>query len=141
MNVKLSTIIYPEEGELQHTYSPLKNLMKEDGTLSDFKVDIDKFPININNPLSIECQPSYDGTVNLIISDDENPIRCINTRFTKTESGRFKITNRDQIEQSNIYEENDLSLTNLILKPRVYPKLKFKSVLSSGILAGGNYTF
>ena len=77
MNLKLKTKTYPEEGEFQHAYSPLRNLVK-DGKLSDFTISVDKLPININNPLSIECQPSYDGTVNLIISDDENSIRCIN---------------------------------------------------------------
>lgn len=140
MNLKLKTKTYPEEGEFQHAYSPLRNLVK-DGKLSDFTISVDKLPININNPLSIECQPSYDGTVNLIISDDENSIRCINTRFTKTENGRFKIINRDQIEQTNIYKEDAISFTNLILKPKKYPRLKFKNVLSCGTLSGGNYTF
>ena len=140
MNLNLKTKTYPEEGEFQHAYSPLRNLVR-DGKLTDFTISIDKLPININNPLSIECQPSYDGTVNLIISDDENPIRCINTRFTKVESGRFKIINRDQIEQTNIYKEDTISLANLVLKPKTYPKLKFKNVLSCGVLAGGNYTF
>lgn len=140
MNLTLHTKTYPEEGEFQHIYAPFRNFIK-DGKLSDFNVSIEKFPININNPISIECQPSYDGTVNLIISDDENPIRMINSRFTKVESGRFKIINRDQIEQTNIYKEDNISTTNLLLKPKTYPKLKFKNIISCGTLAGGNYTF
>lgn len=141
MNITLKTKTYPEEGEFQHTYSPLRNLINTEGTLTDFTIDIGKFPININNPLSIECQPSYDGTVNLIITDDENSIKMINTRFTKTENGRFKIINRDQLEQTNIYKEDEIGMTNLILQPETYPKLKFKNILSCGTLEGGNYTF
>jgi hypothetical protein len=141
MNLTLQTRTYPEEGEFQHIYAPFRNLINTKGTLTDFNISTDKFPININNPISIECQPSYDGTVNLIISDDENPIRMINSRFTKVESGRFKIINRDQVEQTNIYKEDNISTTNLLLKPKTYPKLKFKNILSCGTLAGGNYTF
>ena len=140
MNLNLTTITYPEEGEFQHAYSPLHNLVK-DGALGDFTINIDKFPLNINNPISIECQPSYDGTVNLIISDDENPIRLINSRFTKTENGRFKIINRDQIEQTNIYKDTNISSANLVLHPKKFPRLKYKDILSCGTLAGGNYTF
>ena len=140
MNLNLTTITYPEEGEFQHAYSPLHNLVKG-GALGDFTINIDKFPLNINNPISIECQPSYDGTVNLIISDDENPIRLINSRFTKTENGRFKIINRDQIEQTNIYKDTNISSTNLVLHPKKFPRLKYKDILSCGTLAGGNYTF
>ena len=141
MNITLKTKLYPDEGEFQHTYSPLRNLINTNGELTNFTIDIEKFPININGPLSIECQPSYDGTVNLIIADDENPIKMINTRFTKTENGRFKIINRDQLEQTNIYKENEIDSTNLVLHPKIYPKLKFKNILSSGSLEGGNYTF
>jgi hypothetical protein len=141
MNITLKTKLYPDEGEFQHTYSPLRNLINTNGELTNFTIDIEKFPININGPLSIECQPSYDGTVNLIIADDENPIKMINTRFTKTENGRFKIINRDQLEQTNIYKENEIDSTNLVLHPKIYPKLKFKNILSSGALEGGNYTF
>ena len=140
MNLTLKTKIYPEEGEFQHAYSPLRNLIT-DGKLGDFTIDIGKFPININNHLSIECQPSYDGSVNLIISDDENPIKMINTRFTKVESGKFKIVNRDQVKQSNIYDADNIATTNLVLQSTSFPKLKFDSILSCGTLAGGNYTF
>lgn len=140
MNLTLKTKTYPEEGEFQHAYSPLRNLIT-DGKLGDFTISVDKFPININNHLSIECQPSYDGSVNLIISDDENPIRMINTRFTKVESGKFKVINRDQIKQSNIYDVDSIATTNLVLQPTSFPKLKFENILSCGTLAGGNYTF
>ena len=141
MKVSLTTKTYPEEGDFQHIYSPLHNFVNKDGNLSNFTIDRNKLPINVDNPISIECQPSYDGTVNLIVSDDENPLRLINSRFTKVENNRFKIINRDQIEQSNIYKESNLSTTNLILTPTKLPKIKFKQLRTCGALSGGNYTF
>ncbi len=141
MKVSLITKTYPEEGDFQHIYSPLHNFVNKEGILSNFTVDRNKLPINVDNPISIECQPSYDGTVNLIVSDDDNPLRLINSRFTKTENNRFKIINRDQVEQSNIYKESHLSTTNLILTPTKLPKVKFKQTRNCGSLAGGNYTF
>ena len=59
---------YRQEGDLEHTYSPLKNLVEVDNSIVDFNTD--ELSIDLNNPLNIECQPSYDGTVNLIINDD-----------------------------------------------------------------------
>lgn len=141
MKVSLITKTYPEEGDFQHNYSPLHNFVNESGKLGNFVVDRNKLPVNVDNPISIECQPSYDGTVNLIISDDDNPIRLINSRFTKTENNRFKIINRDQVEQTNIYKESNLSTTNLVLTPTKLPKIKFKQTRNCGSLAGGNYTF
>jgi hypothetical protein len=141
MKITLQTKFYPEEGDFQHVYSPLRNFIKKGGHLSDFTVSRNIFPINVNNPISIECQPSYDGTVNLIITDDENPIRLINSRFTKTENNRFKIISRDQIEQTNLYKEESISSTNLILAPESLPKIKFKNTRNCGVMAGGNYTF
>lgn len=141
MKVSLITKTWPEEGDFQHNYSPLHNFVNKNGRLGDFVVDINKLPVNVNNPISIECQPSYDGTVNLIISDDDNPLRLINSRFTKTENNRFKIINRDQVEQTNVYKESHLSTANLILTPSKLPKVKFKQTRNCGSLSGGNYTF
>lgn len=141
MRVTLKTMRYPKEGDFQHAYSPLQNLIKEDGKIEGFNIGRDKFPINVNNPISIECQPSYDGTVNLIISDDENTVKLINSRFTKTENNRFKIINRDQIHQTNLYKESTLETANLVLSPTIIPKLKFKRIRNCGNLMGGNYTF
>ena len=79
---------YPKEGYLQHTYSPLRNLKEVSGEITDFKISSDKLNLNLRN-LIIECQPSYDGTVNLIINDDVNVPRIINTRFTKKENNIY----------------------------------------------------
>ena len=138
--MKLWVKKYPQEGDLRHTYSALKNKVNPDNSLVDFNTD--ELSINLNNPLNIECQPSYDGTVNLIINDDTNPPRIINSRFTKIEDNRFRIINRNQKEQTNLYKEGQIDLqTRLFRNVSKIPKLCFVEQNYFGQLKGGNYTF
>ena len=132
---------YPQEGDLQHTYSPLKNILKkEDNSIIDFNTN--ELDISLNNPLTIDCQQSYDNTVNLIINDDVNPPRIINSRFTKIEDNRFRIINRNQFEQTNLYKEGEIDLqTRLFRTVSKIPKFDFVELNCFGQLKGGNYTF
>ena len=131
---------YPQEGDLQHTYSPLKNLLEKDNSIVNFNTT--ELSINLNNPLNIECQPSYDGTVNLIINDDKNPPRIINTRFTKIEDNRFRIINRNQVEQTNLYKRGEIDLTTRLFRNiNKIPRFDFIELNYFGQLKGGNYTF
>ena len=140
MKIKLHIQKYPQEGSLRHSYSALRNLIKEDNSISEFNTD--ELSIDLNNPLNIECQPSYDGTVNLIINDDKNPPRIINSRFTKLEDNKFKIINRNQIQQTNLYKEGLLDMqTRLFRTSSTIPKLSFVDLNYFGHLKGGNYTF
>ena len=140
MKIKLFTKKYSLEGDLQHSYSPLQNLKLTDGSLVDFNTD--ELSVSLNNPLNIECQPSYDGTVNLIINDDINPPRIVNSRFTKIEDGRYRIINRNQIQQTNIYEEGRIDLQTRLFRNIIkFPKLDFVGLNYTGKLKGGNYTF
>jgi hypothetical protein len=99
---------YRQEGDLEHTYSPLKNLVEVDNSIVDFNTD--ELSIDLNNPLNIECQPSYDGTVNLIINDDKNPPKMINTRFSRLEDNKYRIINRNQLQQTNLYKEGKIEI-------------------------------
>jgi hypothetical protein len=141
MKFKLSVKKYPQEGDLQHTYSPLKNLLDEkENFIKDFNTD--ELSIDLNNPLNIECQPSYDGTVNLVINDDKNPPRIINSRFTKIEDDKFRVINRNQSEQTNLYKEGIVDLqTRLFRNVTKIPKIDFVELNYFGQLKGGNYTF
>jgi hypothetical protein len=140
MKYNLHTKKYPQEGDLQHTYSPLKNLLETDNSIVNFNTT--ELSINLNNPLNIECQPSYDGTVNLIINDDINPPRIINSRFTKIENNRFRIINRNQVEQTNLYKRGEIDLTTRLFRnTSKIPKFDFIELNYFGQLKGGNYTF
>ena len=140
MKFKLNVKKYLQEGDLQHTYSPLKNVIEDDNSIVDFNTA--ELSIDLNNPLNIECQPSYDGTVNLIINDDKNPPRIINSRFTKIEDNRFRIINRNQTEQTNLYKKGEIDLTTRLFRNiNKIPKFDFVELNYFGQLKGGNYTF
>lgn len=138
--LKLKT--YKQEGDLGTEYNPLRNVLDDTNQIVDFNVDADSLGIDLNNPLNIECQPSYDGTVNLIINDDKNPPRIINTRFTKIEDNKYKIINRNQLEQTNLYKKSKIDQqTRLFRNINTIPKFDLMNVFNSGQLLGGNYIF
>ena len=153
MPIKLTVKKYNQEGDMAHEYRPLRNKLlagqqQESDTgqqitpkdLTDFRTK--EIDVDLDNPLNIECQPSYDGTVNLIINDDKNPPRIINTRFSAIEDNRYRIINRNQKEQTNIYEETMIDQqTRLFRNLNAIPRIQFMSVDYFGQLKGGNYTF
>ena len=132
---------YAQSGDLQHTYSALRNLVS-DGKIKGFNIDNSSFKIDLEHPVSLECQPSYDGTVNLILTDDKNPPRIVNSRFSKIENNKFRVINRNQTQQSNLYDETKIDLqTRLIKSTDKIPTLTLNNVISGGNLKGGTYTF
>ena len=140
MAVELSLKTHKQEGNMAHEYNPLRNIIDEDNNIVDFRTK--ELEIDLNNPLNIECQPSYDGTVNLILNDDKNPPRIINTRFSKTEDNRYKIISRDQLEQTNLYRVGSIDQqTRLFRNINKIPKIDLLNISSTGQLKGGNYTF
>ena len=153
MSLSLTVKKYNQEGDMAHEYRPLRNKLlagqqQESDTgqqitpkdLTDFRTK--EIDVDLDNPLNIECQPSYDGTVNLIINDDKNPPRIINTRFSAIEDNRYRIINRNQKEQTNIYEETMIDQqTRLFRNLNLIPRIQFMSVDYFGQLKGGNYTF
>lgn len=153
MSLSLTVKKYNQEGDMAHEYRPLRNKLlaghaqeSETGNqikpkdLTDFRTK--EISVDLDNPLNIECQPSYDGTVNLIINDDKNPPRIINTRFSAIEDNRYRIINRNQKEQTNIYEETMIDQqTRLFRNINLIPRIQFMSIDYFGQLKGGNYTF
>src|ERR1041385_4363952 len=64
--------IFNQMGDIVYEYNPFHNLRDSNtGQLKDFTTD--QLNFNLNKPLDLEVQPSYDGTVNLIVNDDLNP--------------------------------------------------------------------
>lgn len=137
---RLSIQTYKQEGDLDNTYSPLRNILNKSNQIVEFNTN--ELNIDLNNPLNIECQPSYDGTVNLIINDDKNPPRIINSRFTKLEDNKYKIINRNQLQQTNLYKEGKIDQqTRLFRNINKIPRIDLINVYNMGQLKGGNYTF
>ena len=136
---------YKTEGDIRHQYNALHNIKNADGTISDFntkELNTHQLHIDLSKPLDLQCQPSYDGTVNLIINDDTNPPRIINSRFSVIEDNRYRVINRNQKEQTNLYDVTKVDQqTRLFRTIDRIPRIELKRVLSTGCLPGGNYTF
>jgi hypothetical protein len=139
---KLKLKKYKTAGDLAHEYNPLLNQKNRSskGELKEFRTK--ELEIDLQNPINIECQSSYDGTVNLILNDDKNPPRIINTRFTTLENNTYKVISRNQIEQSNVYKEGSIDQqTRLFRNLNSIPQIILRKVESYGQLKCGNYTF
>ena len=133
---------------LVNSYQPIKNFSRSD--------DDDLLALDVNyregfttsklnfgtGLLEVEAQPSYDDSVNLIITDDINPIRLINTRFKLDDSGKnAAIADRRQIKDTNTYSEKRFSGTSLLRQSDGVVNLEFDGVKSGGSHKGGGYRF
>lgn len=130
---------YSKQGELQKTYSPLQNMLR-DGEIVNFTTS--KLSYNLKNFVSIETQLSYDDSINLIINNNESVPRIINTQFRKLGNNRYEYLTRNQSVSTNLYDEdNIISTTDLFLRSDVWPIIDLVKVGESGQLMGGNYVF
>ena len=84
------------------------------GDLTEFRTD--KLNLDLNHPIDIEAQESYDGSVNLILNDDLNNPRLINTRFTAKENGMYEIVDRTGNNDTNIYDEENFDSETKLYK-------------------------
>lgn len=115
--------------------------LHEKGELVDFITD--ELSFDIEHPVNIISQYSYDGSVNLILNDGINPPRLINSRFSTTGMNTYEIIDRKGNNDTNIYDEGEQFEIDTSLYKRVIsiPKLTYKGVSSGGNLKVGNYHF
>ena len=128
------------EGDMAYEYNPFYNLQADDGSLKAFNTD--RLGFDLQHPVDITVQPSYDGTANLILNDDKNPPRLINSRFTLTENKTYKRIDRKGVNDTNIYKERYLDInTRLFKTTNKIPYVKFENLTEGGSLQVGNYSF
>ena len=143
MAVNLSATLHliKQEGNIVYEYNPLHNFRNEDKELEDFSTENLNF--TINHPVDLKAQYSYDGSVDLIINDNINPPRLINSRFTTVGNDKYKIIDRNGNSDTNIYDSNEeFELdTSLYKKVVNIPKLEFVRCNFGGQLKVGNYHF
>ena len=65
-NLQLKVKKYKDRGDIAWEYNPLRNLKDIDDKIVDFRVSNKALGLNLDNPVDIECQTSYDGSTNLI---------------------------------------------------------------------------
>lgn len=109
--------------------------------LIDF--DTTELKFDINHPVDILPQYSYDGSVNLIINDGKNIPRLINSRFTPIGRNKYKIQDRKGDNDTNIYDQGSQFDLDTALHKTYHsiPKLDFINVQTSGNMKVGNYHF
>ena len=130
------------EGEMRDQYSPLQNLVSEETSiLGDFTTK--KLDFDLEHPVDIILQDSYDGSVNMILNDNKNPSKLINSRFSIQDENRFIIPDHTGFKDTNVYDETTFEVdTDLKPIPLKIPKIKFNGLLSNhGKLSCGSYTF
>lgn len=116
-------------------------ILRRKGELVNFETNELKF--DINHPVTLTPQYSYDNSVNLIINDGKNQPRLINSRFSATERNKYQIVDRRGDNDTNIYDQGtefDVD-TSLHKKTKTIPKLTYGGTFSSGNLSIGNYHF
>lgn len=128
-------------------YAPLNNYLTPG---SDPNVDA-----NYNSPfrtrflnfdvdtfVDIVLQASYDGSINIIITDDVNPVRLINSRFSVDESGKYiEFIKRRTGKSTNSYSDEFFNNTELIPRSSSIAKLTFNGVVEGGTLRAGGYRY
>ena len=114
--------------------------LREAGELVDFITD--ELSFNLQNPVDILPQYSYDGSVNLILNDGLNIPRLINSRFTVTGRNTYKVIDRKGDNDTNIYDQGDQFDvdTSLFKNVNKIPQLEYLGT-TSGNMKIGNYHF
>lgn len=138
-----------QEGNLAYEYNPFRNLRTVENSSDHIKGELVDFDTNLlqfslHHPVNIECQPSYDGTVNLILNDDVNTPKMINSRFTCLENNTYKIIERYKNNNTNIYRNDPVQFeldTSLYKRITKIPQVIFEGVESGGVNKVGNYNF
>lgn len=150
---------YPDWIVLVNSFSSSKQITTTrtvEETVYHEETALDIFRTNILNtydkqhPVTIEVQPSYDGSVNLILNDNKNVQRLINSGFAVLGDGKGKFTKRNQNVRTNYYDLDKVDLqTRLINTSTKFTHIDLGSgdnstndgVQFGGELNGGNYTF
>ena len=119
---------------------PNEWILREAGELVDFITD--ELSFDLEHPVEILPQYSYDGSVNLVLNDGLNIPRLINSRFTVTGRNTYKVIDRKGDNDTNIYDQGeqfDVD-TSLFKNVNKIPKLEYLGT-SNGNMKIGNYHF
>lgn len=133
------------KGKIVYEYNPLYNYRPDDlnGEIDDLiTTGSSQLNFDLEHPVDIVCQKSYDGSVNLILNDNKNQPRLINTRFTAKENNTYERIDRTGNTDTNLYDESEFEIDTSLLKKYInIPKVNFSGVFYGGNLQVGNYTF
>lgn len=127
------------KGKLSKSYQPFQNLNTNKG-LGNFTTK--KLQFDKNVPVDIQTVEEYDGSVNLIINDDVQYPKLINSRFSVQENQTFNIPEHYGNAVTNIYDENSFRTDSQLLKLyQTIPSLTYNGLFEGGKLSCGSYVF
>ena len=129
-----------EEKQERTKYDPEStSLYATAGSLID--MDTEQLNFDLKHPVDIEVQPSYDGSVNLILNDDKNIPRLINSRFSPREKNTYEIVDRIGENDTNIYNSKTFDKdTSLYFQYESNPTITYLGFIK-GVLPVGQYCF
>ena len=139
-----------QKGPLAYEYHPLKVLRAVDTTAeftdkikySLVELDTEKLEFDLNHPVQILPQQSYDGSVNLILNDGKHYPKLINSRFSTTGFNQYQIVDREGDNDTNIYDNDKFEIqSSLYKKVSEIVKLRFLGLTNGGNFKVGNYHF
>lgn len=142
-NLTISEQLYLEQpaqtGSLVNRYNPFNNLIVG-GAIQPFNTA--NLGLNLNSPVNIEIQPSFDGSVNLILNNDSINPRLINSKFSVQEGNTFAIINQNGNKDTNLYDDLQLDLDTRLYKTiNKIPTLEFEGLTLNGRMKCGSYNF
>lgn len=153
LQIKTKIKAINQKGFMAYEYNPLHNyritetdINTQDPSKSKIAgqiVDLDtkELQFDLNHPVDMEIQPSYDGSVNIIMNDGLNQPRLINSRFSKRELNTYEVVDRVGDNDTNIYDQGSQFNQDVSLYKKIntIPKIKFNEIISVGSLKVGNY--
>lgn len=149
INLTINNSIFgiPESGTLLYDYAPFYNLLNPknttpNATLLPLRLDVNNAQLNIDHPVDISTEVSYDDSINIIVSDNVNPPKIINSRFYLTSSSEYVIADRHGNLDTNIYSSDNFKIeTSLIKNVNKITTVDFLGIKDGGNMKVGNYTF
>lgn len=136
-------IIYDENGNIVYheITGEVPEMIGEEGSVVDFITD--ELSFDLQHPVSMIPQYSYDDSVNLIINDGKNQPKLINSRFSAVGRNQYQIVDRKGNYDTNLYDRGEQFNSNTSLYKQIdqIPKLQFVGCFNGGVLPIGNYHF
>ena len=127
---------------LDKTFDTKTNpVLREAGELTDFITN--ELSFDLEHPVSMLPQYSYDGSVNLILNDGKNQPKLINSRFSATGRDTYEVCDRKGNNDTNIYDQGEsFNIDTSLYKQTVnIPNVQFHGLSNGGALEIGNYHF
>ena len=147
LNARLFSYERQPETPLIQKYNALHNFYNGTGNVNDDRNYESAFTTSLlglseKSQLDLKLQAAYDGSVNMIWTDDANPMRIVNSRFSVNEETTIAtLIDRRAKKDANTYNENNFHQTELIPRSKIIPTLVFNGLKTGGVLPGGGYRY